>query len=221
MVHTQMAEPYDRVPVRDPRVLEAMRIVPRHAFVPENVRRLAYADSPLPIGEDQTISQPYIVALMTELLAVTEDSRVLEIGTGSGYQAAVLAHLTPHVYTIEIVEPLARRAKAVLREQGYSEVKARQGDGYKGWPDAAPFDGIIVTCAAEDLPQPLWEQLRPGGRIVIPEGPAGGVQQLTVVHKTPEGKRRDELIAAVRFVPLTRERPSTLPAGQETERQRE
>ncbi len=207
MVATQISHPRDgRDPVRDPDVLEAMRTVPRHLFVPREYRRSAYDDTPLPIGHGQTISQPYIVALMTEHLRVEPDSRILEVGTGSGYQAAVLAHLTPHVYTIEIVEPLARQAERTLRELGYTSVKCRYGDGYLGWTEAAPFDGIIVTCAADDIPEPLWEQLRPGGRMVIPTG-SGGYQQLVVVTKTPDGQRKTETITAVRFVPLVRTRP--------------
>ncbi len=206
MVETQIARPRDgRDPVRDTRVLEAMRRVPRHAFVPADVSRLAYRDSPLPIGHEQTISQPYIVALMTELLNVEPGARILEVGTGSGYQAAVLACLTPHVWTIEIVEPLARRAEKALREQGCTTVRVRQGDGYLGWPEAAPFDGIIVTCAADRLPEPLWQQLRPGGRIVIPTGQAWGVQELVVVSKTPDGRRETRTVIPVRFVPMTRE----------------
>jgi protein-L-isoaspartate(D-aspartate) O-methyltransferase len=169
-----------RTPVRDKAILAAMRAAPRHVFVPRSGLRSAYADSPLPIGEGQTISQPYIVALMTELLQLTPDSKVLEIGTGSGYQAAVLAHLTPHVYTVEIIEPLA------------------EGE--------APFDAIIVTCAAGHLPPPLWQQLKPGGRIVIPIGGPHEVQRLIVVTKEPDGKRRSKTITAVRFVPLTREK---------------
>lgn len=206
MVQEQLADPSDgRPPVKDPAVLEAMRLVPRHAFVPRGLRHQAYADSPLPIGEDQTISQPYIVALMTEALQLTSEAKVLEIGTGSGYQAAVLAHFTPHVYTIEIVEPLARRAQGVLREQGYEEVHTRTGDGDRGWPEAAPFDAIIVTCAVDQVPTPLWEQLRPGGRIVIPLGPAAAIQELAVVHKTPDGRREVKTITLVRFVPMTGE----------------
>jgi len=204
MVETQIARPRDgRTPVRDERVLEAMRAVPRHVFVSGGSPARAYADYPLPIGHDQTISQPYIVALMSELLRLGPDSKVLEIGTGSGYQAAVLAHLTPHVYTIEIVEPLARRAMGILEEQGYDQVHCRVGDGYLGWPEAAPFDGIIVTCAADELPQPLWDQLKAGGRIVIPIGGPGMVQQLEVITKTADGTRESETITWVRFVPMT------------------
>jgi protein-L-isoaspartate(D-aspartate) O-methyltransferase len=206
MVTRQIERPWDgRLSVKDKAVLAAMRAVPRHAFVPDNVRRLAYNDSPLPIGHGQTISQPYIVALMTELLNLTPESKVLEIGTGSGYQAAVLAHLTPHVYTVEIIEPLAKRAKGTLTEQGYSEVKSRRADGYFGWKDEAPFDGIIVTCAAGHLPPPLWEQLKPGGCIVIPIGGQYEIQRLVQITKTPEGERRSKTILSVRFVPLTRD----------------
>jgi len=207
MVETQLAHPTDgRTPVRDEAVLEAMRRVPRHAFVPGRMRDFAYADQPLPIGQDQTISQPYIVALMTEYLALKPGEKVLEVGTGSGYQAAVLAHLTPNVYTIEIVKPLADRAQRALREQGYETVKCRYGDGYGGWPKAAPFDAIIVTCAAEDLPAPLWEQLKPGGRIVIPTGGQYEIQRLVVITKTKDDRRLQKIITAVRFVPLTREK---------------
>jgi protein-L-isoaspartate(D-aspartate) O-methyltransferase len=207
MVKSQIAYPGDgRAPVRDEAVLEAMRRVPRHAFVPARMRNLAYADGPLPIGNDQTISQPYIVALMTEHLALKPGAKVLEVGTGSGYQAAVLAHLTPNVYTIEIVKPLAERAERTLREQGYRSVKCRYGDGYDGWPEAAPFDAIIVTCAAEDLPAPLWQQLKPGGRIVIPTGGQYEIQRLVVITKTEDGQRQEKIITAVRFVPLTREK---------------
>ncbi len=206
MVERQIAKPSDgRRTVTDQRVLEAMRTVPRHVFVPARVARRAHTDNPLSIGHGQTISQPYIVALMTDLLAVTPQSRILEVGTGSGYQAAVLAHLTPHVYTIEIVAPLGRTAARTLKEQGYDEVHCRIGDGYRGWPEAAPFDGILVTCAAEDIPQPLWDQLRPGGRIVIPVGGEHQLQSLVVVHKLPDGGRRTETITMVRFVPMTGE----------------
>ncbi|MBN1441752.1 MAG: protein-L-isoaspartate(D-aspartate) O-methyltransferase [Planctomycetes bacterium] len=206
MVLHQIEQPRDgRTPVRSQAVLEAMRAVPRHAFVPPELEAEAHADCPLPIGHGQTISQPYIVARMTELLGLEPDSKILEIGTGSGYQAAVLAEITPHVYTIEIVEPLAERARTVLREQGYGQVKCRAGDGYLGWEEEAPFDGIIVTCAPEDLPPPLWEQLKPGGRIVIPIGEAHGLQRLELVTKTQDGERRTELVEWVRFVPLTRQ----------------
>jgi len=185
-------------------VLEAMRAVPRHVFVPGTYRARAYADTPLPIGHAQTISQPYIVALMTELLEIGPESNVLEIGTGSGYQAAVLAHITPNVRTIEIIEPLHERATRVLREQGYENVQCRLADGYHGWKAHAPYDAIIVTCAAGHLPPPLWEQLAPGGRIVIPIGGPTEVQRLVVVTKDEDGTRRSRTIAQVRFVPLTR-----------------
>jgi len=207
MVRSQIAEPDDdRLPVTDPRVLEAMRAVPRHVFAPSYLPSAAYGDWPLPIGHGQTISQPYIVALMTQLLKLGPDSSVLEIGTGSGYQAAVLAHLTPHVYTIEIVEPLARQAMRVLGEQRYDTVQCRIGDGHNGWPEAAPFDGIIVTCAADQLPKPLWDQLKVGGRIVIPIGRPDSIQRLEVITKTADGQRQQETVIPVRFVPMTGKR---------------
>jgi protein-L-isoaspartate(D-aspartate) O-methyltransferase len=207
MVETQIAHPRGgfRQRVTDEAVLAAMRTVPRHVFVPEKARRVAYGDFPLRIGHGQTISQPYIVAMMTELLKLDEDDKVLEIGTGSGYQAAVLAHLTPHVYTIEIVKPLHERAKGVLAQELYDEVECRQGDGYFGWPQHAPFDAIIVTCAAGHLPPPLWEQLAPGGHIVIPIGGPYDTQRLVVVTKEPDGTRRSQAIMLVRFVPMTGE----------------
>ncbi len=209
MVRRQVEAPTDGRPaVRSPAVLEAMRLCPRHVFVPPGSQREAYADWPLPIGHGQTISQPYIVAIMTELLELTPESKVLEIGTGSGYQAAVLAHLTAQVYTIEIVEALAERAAKTLAEQGYAEVHCRHGDGFLGWPEEAPFDAIIATCAAEELPPPLWEQLRPGGRIVVPLGGVDDVQRLAVLTKTPDGERQEVTVMAVRFVPLTRGRQS-------------
>ncbi|MBI4578282.1 MAG: protein-L-isoaspartate(D-aspartate) O-methyltransferase [Planctomycetes bacterium] len=206
MVEHQLAHPVDgRTPITDDRVLEIMRIVPRHAFMPREVRRLAYVDSPVPIGHEQTISQPYIVALMTQVLRVRSGDRVLEIGTGSGYQAAVLAHLTGEVYTIEIVEPLARQARRDLVEQGYADVHCRCGDGYKGWPEAAPFDAIILTSAADEVPGPLWEQLKVGGRLVMPLGPVTSFQELVVLTKRPDGGRSVERVTGVRFVPMTRE----------------
>jgi protein-L-isoaspartate(D-aspartate) O-methyltransferase len=204
MVRRQIAEPGGlRDAVTDPDVLRAMRSTPRHVFVPEKYRGRAYDDTPLPIGHGQTISQPYMVAVMTELLGLTRESRVLEIGTGSGYQAGVLAALTPHVYTIEIIEPLAERAGLVFEEQGYAFINARVGDGYYGWPEAAPFDAIIVTCAAGHLPAPLWDQLKPGGRVVIPIGGTYSVQRLVVIEKTLDGKRRSDSVMGVRFVPMT------------------
>jgi len=205
MVRSQISQPDDdRQPVTDPRVLEAMRTVPRHVFAPGHLASTAYGDWPLPIGHDQTISQPYIVALMTELLQLTPASNVLEIGTGSGYQAAVLAQLTPHVYTIEIVAPLAEQAQRVLQQQGYTSVHCREGDGHKGWAEAAPFDGIIVTCAADQVPRPLWDQLKPGGRIVIPIGQPDSIQSLEVISKTVDGQRERRMIIPVRFVPMTK-----------------
>ena len=196
-----MGDPYIRV--RDPRVLAAMEAVPRHLFVPEDVRDQAYANHPLPIGYGQTISQPLIVALMTELLHIRPGDRILEVGTGSGYQAAVLAELTPYVYTIEIVPELAERAKKTLAALGYSTVRVKAGDGYAGWPEHAPYDGIIVTCAPEDIPPPLIDQLRPGGRIVIPVGKNNLTQWLVVVEKSRNGKIRKTREYPVAFVPMT------------------
>ena len=193
--------------VADPAVLAAMLTVPRQDFVPGDVVDLAYGDHPLPIGHDQTISQPYIVALMTEALRLQPDDRVLEVGTGSGYQAAVLAEIVAEVFTIEIVRPLAERSRALLQELGYANVHVRCGDGYGGWPDAAPFDKIIVTAAPDRVPQPLLDQLAPGGRLVIPEG--SGTQQLVLYRRRPDNgpdgrpiiDRRP--LIAVRFVPMT------------------
>lgn len=186
----------------DPRVLEALARVPRHEFVPPEERHAAYRNRPLPIGHGQTISQPFIVALMTDLLNLTEQSRVLEIGTGSGYQAAVLSLLAKEVYSIEIVEPLGVEAAATLRRLGYANVSTRIGDGYEGWPEAAPFDAIIVTAAPDHVPPRLVEQLRPGGRMVIPVG--GDSQDLMVVVKAADGRTTASSIIPVRFVPLTR-----------------
>jgi len=191
--------------VKDRRVLEAMAKVPREEFVPADQRPHAYEDGPLPIGEGQTISQPYIVALMTELLEMKKGDRVLEIGTGSGYQAAVLAELTPHVYTIEIIPALAQRAEATLRRLGYKTVSVRTGDGYLGWPEQAPFDGIIVTCAPEKVPEPLKEQLAEGGRMVIPVGPQWTSQTLYVLRKRG-GRLQQTAVIPVRFVPMVGER---------------
>lgn len=190
--------------VEDAAVRRAMRSVPRHLFVPEAYRALAYADRPLPIGYGQTISQPYIVAWMTELLELREGDRVLEIGTGSGYQAAVLAELGyVEVYSIEIVPELAERSAALLEELGY-QVTCKQGDGYHGWEEHAPFDAIIVTAAPDHLPQPLVEQLVEGGRIVVPIGPPGGYQSLWLFRKV-EGELQARNLGGVRFVPLTGE----------------
>ncbi len=195
-----------RTPVEDKRVLEAMRIVPRHEFIPENIRAQAYADSPLPIGYGQTISQPYIVGYMTELLNVAEDAVVLEIGTGSGYQAAVLSPLVKEVYSIEIIAELEKTARTALDRLAYDNVKTKAGDGYHGWPEHAPFDAIIVTAAASHIPPPLVEQLKPGGRMVIPVGPPGQVQHLMIVEKDEDGAVRQRNVMPVRFVPLTRTR---------------
>lgn len=187
-----------------PRVLAAMGTVPRHALVPERHRHLAYTDRPLPIGYGQTISQPYIVALMTELLRPGPKDVVLEVGTGSGYQAAVLSLLVRHVYTIEIVEGLARRAAADLARLGYGNVTVRAGDGYKGWPAHAPFDGIMVTAAPKEIPPPLIAQLKPGGRLVMPLEGALGYQSLIVIEKDRDGRIMKRKVIAVRFVPLMR-----------------
>lgn len=183
-------------------VLDAMLKVPRHEFVPEHVRADAYEDYPVPIGGGQTISQPFIVAFMTQALEPRPTDRVLEIGTGSGYQAAVLAELVAEVYTIEIVESLARRATTDLKRLGYKNVKVRAGDGFAGWSEAAPFDAVIVTCAPEHVPHPLVEQLRDGGRMIIPVGRSGGDQELYLLVKrgTNVVKRT---VLPVRFVPMT------------------
>ena len=205
MVRRQIAGPTDgREPVKSESVHEAMRTAPRHVFVPRGQRRLAYVDSPLRIGHGQTISQPYVVALMTEVLELDHTKKVLEIGTGSGYQAAVLAQLTRHVYTVEIIEPLAKRAAKALKEQGYEDVKTRCADGYFGWAEHGPYDAIIVTCAAGHLPPSLWQQLKPGGKMVIPIGGPYELQRLVAITKTEDGQRKSRTITAVRFVPLTR-----------------
>ncbi len=192
--------------ILDPQVLDAMRRVPRHAFVPADVQHLAYADRPLPIGHGQTISQPYIVALMTALLRLKPGSKALEIGTGSGYQAAVLAELGHRVHTVEIVPALAEGAAARLVAAGYRGVEVRRGDGYFGWPEAAPFDGIVVTAAAPQIPPPLLEQLKRDGRMVIPIGTAFLVQQLLLVEKLADGTIRTEALLPVAFVPFTRDK---------------
>lgn len=188
--------------VRDPRVLGAMREIPRHLFVPESLRGQAYEDHPLPIGHGQTISQPYIVAVMTELLKVDKKSRVLEIGTGSGYQAAVLSRLAGHVYTIEIVPELANNSTALLRSLGFANVTVRHGDGYKGWPEQAPFDAIMLTAAPPEVPQALLDQLKPGGRLIAPVGRTVFSQDLVMVEKTGDGKLKRRSIFPVRFVPM-------------------
>lgn len=186
--------------VDDPDVLDAMERVPRHRFVPQRWRGRAYADTPLPIGHDQTISQPFIVATMTEALDVDADHEVLEIGTGSGYQAAILAELADHVYTIEIVCDLAERARETLESLDYANVDVRCGDGYEGWPNQAPFDRIIVTAAPDEVPEALVEQLAAGGRMVVPVGDT--FQELRLIEKTEEGKLRETKLMDVRFVPM-------------------
>jgi protein-L-isoaspartate(D-aspartate) O-methyltransferase len=188
--------------VDDERVLTALRRVPRHRFLPEAARKLSYADHPVPIGHRQTISQPYIVALMSELAEVEPGDSVLEIGTGSGYQAAVLAEMGAKVRTIEIVEPLAAQASQLLRELGYTGVEVRSGDGYRGWPEAAPFDAIVVTAAPPEIPEPLKQQLRVGGRLVVPVGTSS--QELVVLTRTEDGFR-ERRVLPVRFVPMTGE----------------
>ncbi len=185
------------------RVMDAMRRVERHRFVPPGEARDAYANRPLPIGNGQTISQPYIVALSTDLLDLDRGHRVLEIGTGSGYQAAVLAELVSSVSSIEIVEPLGRDAAARLAVLGYRNVDVRIGDGYSGWPERAPFDRILVTAAAPYVPEPLLQQLAPGGRMVIPVGSSHFGQQLLLIEKSADGQIRRKDVIAVRFVPLT------------------
>lgn len=195
MVRTQI----ERRGVQDARVLEAMRRVPRERFVPVENRSLAYSDGPLPIGWDQTISQPYIVAFMTELLDVRPGVRVLEIGTGSGYQAAVLAELGAEVYSIEVIDPLAARAAHVLDELGYA-VHVRVGDGYRGWPEEAPFDRIILTAAPPQLPGALVDQLAPGGRLIAPVGTMW--QNLDLVTKAADGTTTVEQVMGVQFVPM-------------------
>ena len=189
----------------DQAVLKAMARVPRHLFVPEKYRMYSYQDSPLGIGYGQTISQPYIVAEMTRLLNLAKDSKVLEIGTGSGYQAAVLAEMTSQVYSIEIVEPLLAQATKNLAAAGYTTIRLRHGDGYHGWPEAAPFAAIIVTCAAGHIPPPLLDQLARGGRMVIPVGQRFGTQYLILVTKDADGTIASRNILPVRFVPLVRQ----------------
>jgi protein-L-isoaspartate(D-aspartate) O-methyltransferase len=190
--------------IRDERVLQAMRKVPRHKLVPPAQRTAAYADRPVAIGHGQTISQPYIVAFMTELLGLKGGEKILEIGTGSGYQAAVLAEIAGQVYTIEIVEPLAVRAESDLKELGYTNITVKCGDGYQGWTEHAPFDAVVVTAAPEHVPRPLIDQLKEGGHLVIPVGPEWFAQKLVRLTKTKDGVR-EESVLPVRFVPMTGE----------------
>ena len=190
-------------PGLDERVMRVLATVPRHEFVPPEEARAAYENRPLPIGSGQTISQPYIVALMTDLVAPRPEHVVLEIGTGSGYQAAVLSQLVRHVYTIEIIEPLAQQASARMQRLGYDNVTTRLADGYYGWEEHAPYDAILVTAAASHVPRPLIEQLRPGGRMVIPVGERFATQQLLLIEKPVDGGIVTRQIATVRFVPLT------------------
>jgi protein-L-isoaspartate(D-aspartate) O-methyltransferase len=187
--------------IKDEKVLEAMKKVPRHCFVPEELRHLAYADSPLPIGDGQTISQPYIVAFMTEAAQVNPESRVLEIGTGCGYQSAVLGEICKDVFTIEIVKPLAEKASKLLKELGYSNIHVRQGDGWEGWPEKAPFDIILITAAPEHLPQPILSQLKIGGRIIVPVGSL--IDQKLIRYTKTEKGLKEEVLIPVRFVPMT------------------
>jgi protein-L-isoaspartate(D-aspartate) O-methyltransferase len=198
MVRTQIE---DRG-VRDPQVLRVLRSVPRHLFMPEPVRTLAYEDRPVPIGYGQTISQPYIVGFMTELLALSRNHKVLEIGTGSGYQAAVLSALCRQVFSIEIVPELARSASATLKKLGYENVTVRLGDGYQGWPEQAPFDRIILTAAPPQIPQALLDQLAPGGKLVAPVGGSLLAQELVVVDKALDGRLKQRSVLPVRFVPM-------------------
>jgi protein-L-isoaspartate(D-aspartate) O-methyltransferase len=188
--------------ISDPNVLAAMQAVPRHGFVPENLISVAYADRPLPIGEGQTISQPYIVALMTEILNLDKDKRVLEIGTGSGYQAAILSQIVKQVYTIEIKQKLYQRASKTLKLLGYSNVKTRHADGYFGWPEAAPFDGIMITAAVDHIPPPLLKQLKDGGRLALPLGNPFSYQNLVLVTKHGDDVKVKQ-ITGVLFVPMT------------------
>lgn len=188
--------------IKDPKVLKAMREVPREEFVPIEYRKFAYEDTPLPIGEGQTISQPYIVALMTEALELKGDERVLEIGTGSGYQAAVLAEIVKEVYTIEILEPLYRRATETLKRLGYKNIYTKLGDGYLGWEEKAPFDAIIVTCSVDHVPKPLERQLRVGGRLIMPLGPEYSYQNLVLFTKLPDGSLVQKTLIPVAFVPM-------------------
>jgi protein-L-isoaspartate(D-aspartate) O-methyltransferase len=198
-----VAQQLERRDISDAEVLGAMRAVPRHEFVPEAQVRYAYEDRPLPIGEGQTISQPYIVALMTQVIDIQPGDRVLEVGTGSGFQAAVLAELTDEVYTVEIIEVLAQRAAGVLSELGYAHIHGRIGDGYYGWEEYAPYDAIVVTCAPDHIPHSLTAQLKVGGKMVIPVGPPGAYQSLWLLEKGPDGEVHSRNLGAVGFVPMT------------------
>ena len=198
-----VAEQVRRRGVTDKRVLKAMEMVPRELFVPRQVRNMALMDAPLPIGGGQTISQPYIVGLMTQLAEVGPEDKVLEIGTGSGYQAAVLAELTDKVFTLEILPELAAQAENRLKSLGYDQIRLRTGDGTAGWPEEAPFDAILVTAAPEKVPQPLTDQLAEGGVLVMPLGPRSGYQELICIRKK-EGKLKQETVTSVSFVPLIR-----------------
>jgi len=187
----------------DEKVINILGRVPRHEFVPEKLRKVAYENRPLPIGHGQTISQPYIVAIMTDLLQVDEGDRVLEVGTGSGYQIAVLAELVKKAYSIEIIEPLGKQAKERLQRLGYENIELRIGDGYYGWKEHAPFDAIVVTAAASHIPPPLIKQLKPGGRMLIPVGSRFMIQELLLVEKSEQGKVSTQQLLPVAFVPLT------------------
>ncbi|MBI5787263.1 MAG: protein-L-isoaspartate(D-aspartate) O-methyltransferase [Candidatus Schekmanbacteria bacterium] len=189
--------------IKDPQVLQAMRKVPRHLFVPPKYALASYNDSPLPIGDGQTISQPYIVAYMTEALKLEKADRILEIGTGSGYQAAVLGEIAGQVYSVEIICSLARQAEAVLKNEGYKNIEVRCADGFLGWPEYAPYDAIIVTAAPEEIPQALKEQLKIGGRMIIPIGRIEFFQELVLVTRTGQDSWHEEMLLPVRFVPMT------------------
>jgi protein-L-isoaspartate(D-aspartate) O-methyltransferase len=199
---TMVESQIERRGVKDQNVLNAMRKVPRHKFVPNHLKKYAYADEPLPIGEDQTISQPYIVAYMTEQLQLEKDNKVLEIGTGSGYQAAILAEIVDSVFTIEIIDVLAKHAEKTLKSMGYKNLFVKSGDGYKGWPEHAPFDAIIITAAPRKIPKPLLNQLKIGGRMILPVGDFA--QDLILIMKNEKGMTQKTLLP-VRFVPMTGE----------------
>ncbi len=201
--HNMVKEQIGARGIRDKLVLDAMRNVPRHLFVPDYLRDQAYIDSPLPIGEGQTISQPYIVAFMTEALQLKGEEKVLEIGTGSGYQAAVLAEIVKNLYSIEIIPALGKRADEILSKLQYKNIHVEIGDGYRGLPDQAPFDAIMVTAAPEHIPQPLLDQLKTGGRLIIPVGDL--YQELILITKQPDGSIKKKSVLPVRFVPMTGE----------------